>query len=69
MGAYCDKCKEVIVAECGDEEICPIMISDICVKNTIVDANYGLNAEMNIKEVIDILIAKIKNLEQKVNYN
>ena len=67
MSVFCGNCKTVIVAECEDGELCPIEIKDICIANTIVDTELGINEEMNSKQVIGVLIEKIKELELKLN--
>ena len=69
MSKFCANCKKVVVAECEDSEdseLCPIEVKDICISNTLVDTEFGINNEMNSKEVIEKLIEKIKELEFKI---
>ena len=67
MSEICGRCQQVIVATCEDDEICPIQIKDICVANTVIDAELGINAEMSANDVILTLITEIKNLNERIN--
>ena len=62
----CINNKEVVVEPC-DDDVCPILINDSCVQNTIIDVDFGFNGLMNTKEVILILMERILKLETDLN--
>ena len=61
----CINNKEVVV-EPVDDDVCPIILPDRCVSNTIVDIEIGINGLMSEREVNLRLIEEIKSLRLDV---
>lgn len=63
---FCGKCREVDLSECEHDDFCQIQVNDVCVKNTIVDTEIGINNGMNSKDVVSLLIEEIKLIKKEL---